>query len=859
MKIERLSLDGILRFHEPLTLDLTGVPAGIIAVVGSNGAGKTTILESMFAGIYGEMPSRADKPLFDLVSGRRDAFIDVEVSFDAGGRYRARTNLDGLARKRDAVLEHTGVDGRVTRLNDGKASTFDAAVTRTFPKMDTLLASAFAAQNKRGSFTTLDRKGKKDLFTELLGLNQLEAFATTARAAAQAVDRRRAELSAKVEVLAPTTTDAQADAIGEEANRLQLELGTLDLARERAVEELLGLEAQADVAIAADKAGQAALQAQAVHLARRDALARQLAAVPDERAAVDRRGRDSHAAIVRRRADAQQRYERALASLPSTADLDQELAGAVERIDSQARERRAELQERLQNNRTLLEHAEIIAGQLRDLQQLEADITHATTVHEAARLTTAELLTRGQEARAAERAEASFPADLARATADATLLERVPFGDKCAEAGCAFVQQAVEARTKIPIYEAGVARLRAAEQVVIVTTAAYLEAKAAEAEAFRRLRELKDQLAPFATTRDEHARLAVAAERVTDLEGQLCALDQDVDAQREAARQYRATRAADVAHRVVTIEAEWTQAQDTAVSEGLALKTTTDADLAALDQRSDTVRADLQQLDRVMQTSADAVASAQDAAVNRAAAETAVARARAALANVQADLARLEATVDAFERRRSEFRQRQAERQDLEADIATLDTELIEWQALARVFSRDGLPVLEIDAAGPGVSAIANDLLQSCFSGRFTVELLTQAVKADGKGMKETFDLKAWDAERGGESRDLSDMSGGEQVIVDEAIKSAIALFCNTRNVLPIRTCWRDETGGALDSENAPRYLAMLRRIRERGGFHHLYVITHNPDVAAMADVQLVVEGGTARLVYPPFSRTEAA
>ena len=247
----------------------------------------------------------------------------------------------------------------------------------------------------------------------------------------------------------------------------------------------------------------------------------------------------------------------------------------------------------------------------------------------------------------------------------------------------------------------------------------------------------------------------------------------------------------------------------------------------------------------------DANASAHDTLLQT---DATLTQARAALERARDVATRLEAEIVAFERTRAEFRQRQFERENLEIAEAAFADELTVWQAFARIFGKEGLPVLEIDAAGPGVSAQANDLLQACFGARFTVELITQDTKVDGSGFKEVFELRVYDSERGGAAKDLGLYSGGEQVIIDEALKSAIALFVNQRNVRPIRTCWRDETTGALDPDNALRYVQMLRRVRERGGFSQVLFISHNPEAAAQADVQLVFGAGRIDVRYPPFA-----
>jgi exonuclease SbcC len=258
---------------------------------------------------------------------------------------------------------------------------------------------------------------------------------------------------------------------------------------------------------------------------------------------------------------------------------------------------------------------------------------------------------------------------------------------------------------------------------------------------------------------------------------------------------------------------------------------------------------------------ADELAATKDAS-ERAAAQTALQTLRRnEWTDVVTTVARVVRARAELERRRDALRAKRRELAGVDAEVARLTEDLIEWQLLGQALGRDGLQTLEIDAAGPVVSAFCNDLLRAC-GLPFTVDLVTQQAKVskgkDGSTQKEVFELKVYDSERGGVARDLADLSGGQQVLVDEALKSAIALLVNQRNVQPIRTCWRDETTGSLDPDTAQRYVEMLRRVHQLGGFHHVLFITHNPEAALQAAAQVVVNDGRAEVRLPPFT-AEAA
>lgn len=169
-------------------------------------------------------------------------------------------------------------------------------------------------------------------------------------------------------------------------------------------------------------------------------------------------------------------------------------------------------------------------------------------------------------------------------------------------------------------------------------------------------------------------------------------------------------------------------------------------------------------------------------------------------------------------------------------DIARLELDLGDMTLLTRALGKDGITALEIDAAGPGISMLVNDLLSSCFSTRFTIDLQTQRESADGKKQIEDFNVRVIDSVKNREGT-IDDLSGGEKVIVSEALALGIALY--NKGTHDLETCWRDETTGALSVDMAPHYVAMLRRAMQLGHFHRIIFITHNPECAELADARI--------------------
>jgi len=178
------------------------------------------------------------------------------------------------------------------------------------------------------------------------------------------------------------------------------------------------------------------------------------------------------------------------------------------------------------------------------------------------------------------------------------------------------------------------------------------------------------------------------------------------------------------------------------------------------------------------------------------------------------------------------------------ARIDTARTEKEDYDYLAKVFGPDEIQLCEIQSAGPSVSSIVNELLEGCLDNKFEIRFRTQRPRANGRGMVDDFDIEVRNKTLD-RSCLIDELSGGQFVLVNEAVNLAIAIY-NTRQSggVNYETLFRDETIGALDGTNAKEYIRMLRQAMELGGFHQVIFICHAPNVWDLADRVLRVADG---------------
>lgn len=155
-----------------------------------------------------------------------------------------------------------------------------------------------------------------------------------------------------------------------------------------------------------------------------------------------------------------------------------------------------------------------------------------------------------------------------------------------------------------------------------------------------------------------------------------------------------------------------------------------------------------------------------------------------------------------------------------------------------------GAKALKIDAAGPAISQLANTLLAECFGSLFTIHIQTQkSLIKDDTEVRECLEFSIIDNATG-DICAVEQKSGGEQQLIREVISLALCIYQRKQTGADLRTVIRDEACSALTEENTTRYVAMLEKACEIGGFDQVFFVSHKKVAQGLADAVIHVSAG---------------
>lgn len=792
-----------------LSLDLERLADGaaLVAIVGANGRGKTTVMDNMHP--YLTMPSRAALSGPGGFSYYDHVCLPENEKYlswaHAGRSYRSQVviRLNGR-RKTEAyvhVLDDAGKwspvkldDGLVS---DGKVETYNRCVEAICGSADTFFTSVFAAQGKR-QLSHYRNAEIKTLLSDLLGQDEIRALGQKASETAKLI---------KAGLLA-----VRQELTGLDAERIRIDAaGQRSCGAPGRVQQARSARQLAQAALDNDRACHARLVAERDQSQATDARRAQLQV---ERKALVETGTQAINALNTQDQGELQRLDRLDQRVAARLTQERNRRGVLQRsrLECLAVLKTQDAVRRACTRSPLAEHVLALRGER--IAACRQQVDQLSQCQGADRLVSQKLANIEQEAgKAALRAQ-----ELAHRFG---LVDEVPCAGMALQGQCKLLSDAREAQPLIPSANGQIQTLAAD--------------KAAAQQELAVLRRQCDALtgAPQALAWAEH-RVEVARARVSRL-ALLAAQSNRIEQSRTALlgiEQELAVLGPDPDHAGGPETADEQSERQQIVS--------TRAHIAEqLGQQAQHYRDALNRLDGVLAgLPAPFELQKLDAAAH--------AVTQAALAVTVAEQAHVAAERDAqaLLALSEQAHALAARRDQVQARMSRAEDSLGAWNLFARCMSNDGLIALAIDDAGPALSGLANDLLLACYGPRFTVSILTLVETGKGE-QREGFDILVHDGESG-ESKSVGLMSGGERVWVNECLTRAVALYLAQHSGRCYDTLFSDEADGALDPERKRMFMAMKREVLRLGGYQREFYVSQTPELTAMADA--VIDLDTLRL-----------
>ena len=824
-----LSISGFLSYRDPVEIDFTGFDLACIS--GSNGAGKSSILDAITWVLFGQARKRDES----LINTHSES-AEVTLVFDyEGNRYRVmRANPRGktgvlefhIARDRDPAA----IKDNWKPLTEHTTRATQARIEETLRMdYDTFINASFFLQDKADQFTQQRPSDRKRILANILGLETWEIFR-------QRAATRRREIESQI-----TEIDGRLSEINSELNEetarkehlAELESELEHLAAARMVQEK-GLENI--------RKNAASLEEQRKMV---ETLARQLGAAQtrmselEQRIASRQQQRDSHAEILNRREEIQEAYQRLQAARVELSRW--------EEISAEFRQ----YEKRRQGPLTTIEAERALLNQERLLleeQQAALDKQHAAVTTLQSQISQlgssiSDLQSKIENRKSLEAELSSAQEALANAKAENPRLKaemdelklRIDQLNQTDGAACPLCGQPLSSNERNNLIEE-------LESLGKSMGNKWRANRALLAETGNHVANLQSQISSLQSLDDDLLQQRSELNRLT---AQL----EQIEAQNETWQQVGLRRletiitqlenenfSPEARAELAEIDAELKEIGYDAVVHDqvrrLAADLSPEDELRSLERAQAAIEPLENELDNLqssiekMQSEIESEQSEHDDAAAALAAAEATApdlrQAQMDLLNVQAQENKLRIQVGAAQQKVTVLGDLRKRRKNLESERETLARRVDQYKALERAFGKDGVPALLIEQALPQIEAKANQILERLSGGNMSVLFQTQRELKTRDTLKETLDIIISDSAG---RRDYEMFSGGEAFRVNFAIRLALSEVLAQRAGARLQTLVIDEGFGNQDALGRQRLIEAINTIKE--DFAKIVVITH--------------------------------
>lgn len=168
-----------------------------------------------------------------------------------------------------------------------------------------------------------------------------------------------------------------------------------------------------------------------------------------------------------------------------------------------------------------------------------------------------------------------------------------------------------------------------------------------------------------------------------------------------------------------------------------------------------------------------------------------------------------------------------------ENSIKLKKTDLEELQILTKALSNTGIQALELEAALPEITEIANNILHNSYGEKFTIGFDT--LREGSKGLVEDFNIVITNNITGFTSP-MAMLSSGELVWIKQALYYAFSIIRSNATGFSFKTRFMDESDGSLDSDMRVKYMKMIEAAHIAGSANKTILITHSQEIKDVAE-----------------------
>ena len=837
-----LRIAGFLSYRDPTELDFNHFDLACIS--GHNGAGKSSLLDAITWSLFGEARGKSS----DVINLSQDVkAAEVVFTFELEqNTYRIQRTLP---RGKSTMLEFQ------IKNQDGWKSLTEKATRDTQARIEQILRldyetfvnASFFLQGKADQFTQQNTTKRKEVLSNILGLEIWEEYKT------RAAERRRG-IEHDVEEIDGRIAEIDAELAEEERRKnrlgeLKVSLKQVTVARE--AQELILENLKKSAAILAEQRKLTGTLSTGLERAR------VALAGLETRLAAKQADRASYADLVSRVKEIESAYQQWQKAHQELEDWDKVAKAFLEHEQSRAPllEKIAVEKARLEEEaRALLVEQEAISGQQAAASQLKEEIAMAEESLKAAEAKIAErtemenLRNSTRERQAALKVEnEALKAQMDELKARIDRLESAE-GAECPLCGqplskehreSTLNQLQGEGKQKGDLYRANQKETLDLNNQVAQLQFLISDLSSAENERLQfvsevsQLTERMERLQQLAQDWESTGKKRLkAVEKLLQSNSyaeneqkQLARLDKELAKLGYDAAAHDAVRAR---------EGELRNAEEEQNNLKIAKEVSRqiESEIENLEAECRQRQDEIKQLQREYEAASQALQEAERNVPDVDEAENELFRLREEENHIRSQLGGAQQRVDILKTQRTRRADFEQQREELHQSIA-------QYKSLERAFGKDGVPALLIEQALPQIEEKANDLLDRLSGGQMSVRFITQAEYKDKKRdeLKETLDILISDSAG---SRNYEMYSGGEAFRVNFAIRLALSEILAQRKGARLQTLVIDEGFGSQDVQGRQRLIEAINLVRD--DFAKILIITHLEELKDAFPTRIEVE-----------------